>query len=71
MFERLESRAEGAAEARAADRRAALARQLRDLLPRDIGIEATEEGVLLTGRGLARTLVLDASLRWTVAGLLK
>ena len=71
MFERLESRAGAAAGARVAERTAELAQQLRDLLPRDIEVEATKDGVLLAGRGLGQQLVLDASLRWTIAGLLK
>ncbi len=48
-----------------------LARQLRELLPPGISIEPNEDGVLLAGRGLGRRLVLDSSLRWTIAGLLK
>jgi hypothetical protein len=71
MFEQLERRARMAAEARVAERTAVLAQQLRDLLPRDIDVEANGDGVLLTGRGLGQQLVLDASLRWTIAGLLK
>jgi hypothetical protein len=34
-------------------------------------VEATDEGVLLSGPGLGHRLVLDSSLRWTIAGLLK
>jgi hypothetical protein len=71
MFEQLERRVRMAAEARVAERTAALAQQLRDLLPRDIDVEASGDGVLLTGRGLGQQLVLDASQRWTIAGLLK
>ncbi|HYD13201.1 MAG TPA: hypothetical protein VEC11_10175 [Allosphingosinicella sp.] len=71
MFERLEARAARAAEMRAGERKAALAAQLRELLPRDILVEPTEEGVLLSGPGLGQRIVLDASLRWTIAGLLK
>ena len=71
MFERLESRAAAAADARAADRIAALAGQLRELLPSDIKVEAGEEGVLLSGPGLGKRFVLDSSLRWTIAGLLR
>jgi hypothetical protein len=55
----------------ATDRRAKLADQLRTILPREIGVEATDDGVLLSGPGLEYRLVLDASLRWTIAGLLK
>jgi hypothetical protein len=71
MFERLEARACRAAEARAGDRKGALAAQLRAILPRDVSVETSEDGVTLSGRGIERRLVLDASLRWTVAGLLR
>ena len=71
MFERFETRALGAAESAAAERKARLADQLKSILPREIGVEATDEGVLLSGPGLERRLVLDSSLRWTIAGLLK
>lgn len=71
MFERLEARGERAAEARATERKQALAEQLRALLPASIGVEAEERGVVLSGPGLGRRLVLDSSLRWTIAGLLK
>jgi hypothetical protein len=70
MFERLEAHAARAAETRAAARRAALAAQLRAVLPDGVSVEADDEGVVLSGRGLKRRLVLDASLRWTIAGLL-
>ena len=71
MFERLESRAGAATEKRVDKRKEVLARQLREILPPEISIEANEDGVLLAGRGLDRRLVVDASLRWTIAGLLK
>ena len=71
MFERFEARAGDRAEAVAAERTARLAEQLRSVLPRDVGVEASEDGVALSGRGLERRLVLDSSLRWTIAGLLK
>ena len=71
MFERLEARATRAAEARAAATRQALAAQLRDLLPADVRVEPAEDGVRLSGPGLSDKVVLDASLRWTIAGLLK
>ena len=71
MFERLEARAERAAAARAAERKHALAAQLRAILPDSVSVEADEAGVRLSGPGLGRRLVLDASLRWTIAGLLK
>jgi hypothetical protein len=71
MFERLEARAERAAEARAAERKQALADQLRAILPRDVSVEANDQGVTVSGPGLGRRTMLDASLRWTIAGLLK
>ena len=71
MFERLEAGADRAAEAGVAERIAALAGQLREILPREVSVESTDEGVLLSGRGLGTRIVLDASLRWTIAGLLK
>jgi hypothetical protein len=71
MIEQLTSRADVATESRVGERKAMLARQLRELLPPEISIEPTADGVLLAGRGLDRRLVLDASLRWTIAGLLK
>lgn len=71
MFERLEARASRAAEGRATQRKDALAEQLRAILPPEISVEANEDGVVLSGRGLGRRTVLDASLRWTIAGLLK
>lgn len=71
MFERLESRAGRAVEARAAERRQALAEELRALLPADIEVEPSDDGVRLSGRGLGGKMMRDSSLRWTIAGLLK
>jgi hypothetical protein len=44
---------------------------LRALLPSEVRVETSDEGVLLSGLGLGRRVVLDSSLRWTIAGLLK
>ena len=71
MFEELDARAARVAEARVAERKGALAEELRALLPREVNVETSEEGVLLSGLGLGRRTVLDSSLRWTIAGLLK
>lgn len=71
MFENFEARALRAAEARAGARTHALAAELRELLPPEIRVETIEEGVLLSGPGFGRRFVADASLRWTIAGLLK
>ena len=71
MFEAFEARAQRAAEGRAAARAERLATELRALLPPEVVIETSEEGVLLSGLGIGHRHVLDASLRWTIAGLLK
>lgn len=71
MFEDLEARAALAAATRAGARTQALAEALRALLPPEIEVETSAEGVLLSGLGLGRRFVLDAGLRWTIAGLLK
>ena len=71
MFEKLEARAARAAELRADARTQRLADELRLLLPSDVRVETIEEGVLLSGPGFGRRFVQDASLRWTIAGLLK
>ncbi len=71
MFEQLEARAARVAEGAVAERIAVLAGQLREILPREVSVEPTDEGVLLSGRGLGKRIVLDAGLRWTIAGLLK
>ena len=71
MFEGLKTRANRAADATVAERITALAGQLRELLPAEVVITPSDEGVLLSGPGLRSRVVLDASLRWTIAGLLK
>jgi hypothetical protein len=71
MFEDFEARALRAAEARAGSRKEELAEALRGLLPSEVKVETSEEGVLLSGLGLGRRAVTDSSLRWTIAGLLK
>lgn len=71
MFESLEARVGRAAEARAASKRQVLAEQLRELLPSDIRVEPADDGVRISGPRLGEKMMLDASLRWTIAGLLK
>ena len=71
MFEAFEARAQRAAATRAEARRHDLAEELRALLPPEVDVETNDEGVLLSGLGIGRRHVLDASLRWTIAGLLK
>lgn len=71
MFERTEARATGAAELLAAERRHVLADQLRAILPAAISILESDEGVWLSGSDLSARLVVESSLRWTIAGLLR
>lgn len=71
MFEELETRAGSAAARRVEARTHDLAEGLRALLPPEVSVETNEEGVLLSGPGLGHRVVLDASLRWTIAGLLR
>ena len=68
MFERLSERVEREARERAAARASELAERMRASLPGGIEAEAAPEGVLLTGRGIARRFALDPALRWLVAG---
>lgn len=63
MFETMIDRAERAARSRAEARRGEIAERLRAGLPRGIRVEAVEEGVRLSGRGLAARILLDPRLR--------
>lgn len=71
MFEALIARAEDLAGRRARARAAAFAGALRETLPGDIEVAASEEGVRVSGRALARRFALDAGLRWVMTGLIK
>jgi len=66
MFDGLEARVRRRLEARARARREALAAELAQALPKDMQIEAAEEGVRLSGRGLVRRYALDPALRWLI-----
>ena len=68
MFERLMARAEALAEAAARRRRVALAETLREEAPAGVGVEAVEEGAILSGRGLVRRFALEPALRWLATG---
>lgn len=69
MFEAMTARAARIAEARAEARRRALAEAARSALPAGVRIEASERGLVLSGRRLIRRFALDAALRWLFAGL--
>lgn len=70
-FETLADRVARSAQARAAARRRALAERLAAVVPADVRVEATEDGVRLSGRGLARRFALDARLRNLIEGLVR
>ena len=63
MFERILERVRRRAEARAARRRADIAERLARELPGGIVVEATDEGVRLSGPRLIRRSALDPALR--------
>ena len=69
MFERLAERVRRLADARAAERRRALAEALESALQRGIRVETSDEAVRLSGRGLPRRFALDARLRGLAAEL--
>ena len=69
MFDRLAQRVRRLAGARAAERRRALGERMAAALPRGIRVEESDEGVRLSGRGLARRVALDARLRGLVEEL--
>ena len=64
MFEQLEKRAAGVAEARALARGERV-RERADAVP-GVRAEVTGGDVVLSGRGLGRRMVTDAALRWVV-----
>ena len=66
MFERLLARGVQRARRGTEARRDEVATRLREALPRGIEIEVEEDGVWLSGRGLARRFALDSALRWLI-----
>jgi|GEM_PF-4083284 len=68
MFERITRRAGRFAERRATVRAAELAGRLGGVA-RGIKVEAVQDGVRLSGRGLRRRLALEPALRWLTAAL--
>lgn len=68
MFEKLTMRAAALAREAARRRRDELAETLREEAPAGVRIEAAEEGVALSGRGLGRRFALEPALRWLTAG---
>lgn len=71
MFETLLDRLGRTARARAEARRREIADRLEAGLPGGIRVETAAEGVRLTGRGLARRILLDPRLRALMAEVLK
>jgi hypothetical protein len=68
MFERLMLHGAALARKAADERRAALARALREEAPDGTRVSEDESGVALEGRGLGRRLALEPGLRWLLAG---
>jgi hypothetical protein len=66
MFETLVDRAGRAGRERARVVSARLAERIGAEVPSGMSVEATSEGVLLSGRGVARRFALDPALRWLV-----
>jgi hypothetical protein len=69
MFDRMIGRALQLAERRAMERTMELTERMRTEAPHGIAIEATSEGVRLSGRGLRIRIALEPALRWLLAGL--
>lgn len=69
MFERLRERARSAAERRAEAEARALAERLGSALPPGIDARVEAEGVVLSGRGVARRFALEPELRWLIGRL--
>jgi hypothetical protein len=67
MFERFAGRAERAGRQRARALTAALAERITAELPRGLEAEATEAGVLLSGKRLRARFTLEPALRWLLA----
>jgi hypothetical protein len=66
MFERLLERGRRAAERRTEAEARVLAERLASELPPGIEARVAEEGVLLSGRGVARRFALEPELRWLI-----
>ncbi len=66
MFEQLLRRIEDRARQRAEARAFGMVERLRETLPRGIVVEAADDGVRLSGRGLLRRFLVDPALRWLV-----
>lgn len=69
MFEKLTGRAGTAARRRVRARIDEMAGRMGAALPSGVTAEASGDGVVLSGRGLVRRLVLDPALRWLTENL--
>lgn len=68
MFERLMLHGAALARKAAAERRSALAAELREEVPEGVRASEEEEAVTLEGRGLGRRFALESELRWLLSG---
>lgn len=69
MFEALTARAQHAARRRARALSTELAARIEGEGLRGLAVEANEDGVRLSGRGLGRRFALEPALRWLIMGL--
>jgi uncharacterized protein YbjQ (UPF0145 family) len=69
MFDRVIGRALRRAERRAMESMVELTERMRAEAPHGIEVEATSEGVRLSGRGLRLRIALEPALRRLLAGL--
>jgi hypothetical protein len=67
MFERLMNAGTALARAEARKRRRSLADAIGESAPAGVRASESEQGVVLSGRGLGRRLALEPGLRWLVA----
>jgi hypothetical protein len=67
MFETLIRRAAERAEARAAARREEIAARIEEAAPQGVAVAVEDQGVAMSGRGLAARFMTDPALRWLVA----
>jgi hypothetical protein len=71
MFDSLMARVARTAERRTQEHARRLAAALEAGLPDDVAVDLGAGGVRLSGRALARRLVLGSALRWTIKGLMR
>lgn len=64
MFEELTKRIEARARRRAKARSRELAERMRETAPAGVTVDAVDDAVRLSGRGLLRRYFIDPAVRW-------